>query len=108
VVIAHRGEHKTAVLCRPSCRGHQVTYGRRESGYRGGSEGKVTFGTFFLILIYTLTGAAALFINYMIWFVALPMIWRLNRETFQRIRDRRNSNLDTTKRLDSLRNKPSL
>lgn len=51
----------------------------------------MTLGTFFLILFYTLTGAAALFINYMIWFVALPMLWRMNRERFRRIRARRNS-----------------
>ena len=52
----------------------------------------MTVGTFFLIVFYVLTGAAALFINYMIWFVALPMMWRINRETFRRIRERRKSN----------------
>ena len=52
----------------------------------------MTLGTFFLILFYVLSGAALLFINYMIWFVALPMIWRINRDTFRRTRARRNSN----------------
>jgi len=50
----------------------------------------VTLGMFFLGLFYALTGAATLFINYMIWFKLLPMVWKLNRETSRRRRERRN------------------
>ena len=52
----------------------------------------MTVGLFLKILIYALSGAALLFINYMLWFKLLPMAWKLNRETFRRIRERRNSN----------------
>jgi len=31
----------------------------------------------------------ALFINYMIWFKLLPMIWRMYRDQFRRIREQR-------------------
>jgi hypothetical protein len=55
----------------------------------------VTVGMALTLLLYTLSGAAALVVNYAIWFVLLPMLWRMNRETFRRIRERRNSNYDT-------------
>jgi hypothetical protein len=34
----------------------------------------------------------ALLINYLLLFKRFPMLWRLNRETFQRRRERQNSN----------------
>lgn len=49
-------------------------------------------GTALLVLFYTLSGAAALAVNYAIWFVLLPMLYRMNRDTVRRTRARRNSN----------------
>jgi hypothetical protein len=48
--------------------------------------------TAFEILLYLLAGAAALAVNYVIWFILLPMQFRLARDQFRRIRNRGKSN----------------
>ena len=45
-----------------------------------------------IILIAVIGIPMGLLVNYLIWFELLPMTWRMNRETFRRIRERRNSN----------------
>jgi hypothetical protein len=57
----------------------------------------MTLGIFFLILLMVVTGAVSLFVNYIIFFIWLPMIYRLYRDQFRRIRERRNSKPDTAR-----------
>lgn len=44
------------------------------------------------VLIYGLSGAAALAINYVIWFILIPMAFRQLRDQFRQRRRRPNSN----------------
>ena len=53
--------------------------------------GEMTLGTFFLILLMVLTGAAWLFINYMLWFILLPTVFRRLLDQLRRHRDQQNS-----------------
>jgi hypothetical protein len=46
-------------------------------------------GTALVILIYALSGAAALAVNYVLWFILIPMSFRQLRDQFRRIRARR-------------------
>ena len=61
-------------------------------GYCSRSEGEVTAGMALTILLYSLSGAASLVVIYALWFVLLPMQFRMLRDQFRRSRDRKKSN----------------
>jgi hypothetical protein len=48
--------------------------------------------TVLIVLIYVLSGAAMLTVNYVIWFIILPVQFRQMRDILRRIRARRKSN----------------
>jgi hypothetical protein len=47
-------------------------------------------GTAFLVIFYLVTGAATLAVNYVIWFIALPMAFRNMRDQLRQARQRKN------------------
>jgi hypothetical protein len=49
-------------------------------------------GQALIVLLYLITGAALLLVNWAIWFILLPTMFRQLRDQFRRSRDRKPSN----------------
>jgi hypothetical protein len=45
-----------------------------------------------VVILYLVTGAASVAVNWVIWFILLPIIFRQLRDQYRQIQDRKKSN----------------